>query len=73
MFWRAFKEGLAFRAGAEALGCLPGLLRLLAWCALAGLALAFAAAVLKAAWWLALLLVAGFAYWRYKKRTEGRR
>lgn len=75
MFWRAFKEGLAFRAGMEALGFLPRFLRelfrLLFWL----LAFLLAAALLKALWWLALPVVLGYAYWRYRKfhREGGKR
>lgn len=68
MSWEFFKQGFAFRLGAEAVGLLPRALRWLLWAFLALLALA----LLKALWPALLALALAYAAWRWKRKRGGR-
>lgn len=70
-FWDFFKTGLAFRAGVEAGGFIPRLLRGFFRCVLYLFAVIVVLAVLKTLWWLVLAIILAYAAWRWgKKRKE---
>lgn len=68
MSWESFKQGFAFRLGAEAVGFLPRALGWLFRLFLLLLALVF----LKALWPVLLALALAYAAWRWKKKGGGR-